>query len=97
MIDGEHCAVLIDINRSIEKTKSASAFYLIYSRAEMYKCGSSDWTCEHLDWKQLGQLIKGLGEHDDTQGGFVKHIIQQKTQNGQFSWLSRYNFHDLVA
>lgn len=53
-------AILIDIDRSCTKTRKASHLFWRYSQAEMYRCESDVWTCEHLDWKQLGLLIKTL-------------------------------------
>lgn len=71
---GTYDAVLIDIDRSLEKTKDASHLHLHYSRAEMYKCGDTAWwTCENLDWKQLGLLIRNILDQDDDH--FVEKLI----------------------
>ncbi len=51
--------VLIDLDRSCECEKPALAATALYTTAtdEMYKPLNSTWTCENLDWLQLGLLL----------------------------------------
>lgn len=67
-------AILIDIDRSRTKTKSSFHLFLRYSRAEMYRCESHTWTCENLDWKQLGLLIRELTSENHY---FLQRLITQ--------------------
>lgn len=72
--DANNQAILIDIDRSENKTKEVSGLFVRYSRAEMYRCPMSTWTCENLDWKQLGLLIedvtKSIERHE-----FIRKLI----------------------
>lgn len=70
--------IFIDIDRSQLKSKRASFLYIKYSRTAMYKCGDSSWTCENLDWKQLGLLISLiLDENEESRHDFVKVLINE--------------------
>lgn len=91
----DEIAVLIDLDRSVDtdqddmnvQRRMAKELYVRYCRAEMYRTETNFWTCENLDWKQLGLLIVCID--DSTQeDAFVQKLIKEGQYDAAYhnSW-----------
>ena len=50
-----NCAVIIDFDRCCPASEAIKQS--LFDKSVLYKAEHIDWTCEQLDWKQLGLMI----------------------------------------
>lgn len=88
-------AMLIDLDRSCEKTERAEFLQSQWGESVMYMAPHSDWTAEKIDWRQLAIMILAILNGTDNIKyqqffiiDFFKFCTMKVSTTGQNNWLS---------